>query len=237
MVIAATRAEGSAGNGAVLRGRGAGQLGWIAGAAMLGLGLSGVFSGLLHLSRDVFLFPYLLGAAGFLEAYRRQARVDVRKVLRARRAAGLAGAVVVGAFVVWSVLRQPPSPRPEALGLHLLWLGVAYGLADGLLLSVLPVAATWRAMSVPGQTVPRGGWFGAGILALAASLIVTAAYHLGYTEFQNASLKGPLIGCGVMSVAYILTRNPLSPLLSHIAMHVAAVLHGLDSTVQLPPHG
>jgi hypothetical protein len=28
----------------------------------------------------------------------------------------------------------------------------------------------------------------------------------------------------------------LAPVLSHIAMHVAAVLYGLQSAMQLPPH-
>jgi hypothetical protein len=40
----------------------------------------------------------------------------------------------------------------------------------------------------------------------------------------------------VMSLAYLLTRNPVAPVLSHMAMHVAAVLFGLYTAVQLPPH-
>jgi hypothetical protein len=40
-----------------------------------------------------------------------------------------------------------------------------------------------------------------------------------------------------MSVAYTATQNPLAAAVSHVAMHVVAVLHGIDSTVQLPPHG
>jgi hypothetical protein len=39
-----------------------------------------------------------------------------------------------------------------------------------------------------------------------------------------------------MSLAYVLSANPLAALLSHIAMHIAAVLQGADSVIQLPPH-
>jgi len=210
---------------------------WVLAAAALGFGLAAVFSSWLRLPRTLFLVPYLLGVAAFLEAYRRRARVDVGAALRTRWAAGLAGAGVVGAFLVWSVLRQPASPPPAQVPLQVLWLGAAYGVADGLLLSVLPVAATWRALARPGLAAPRGGRLGAGALALAASLLVTAAYHLGYAEFRGAAIGGPLFGCGVMTLAYLATGNPLSAVLSHVAMHVAAVLHGIDSTIQLPPHG
>jgi hypothetical protein len=59
---------------------------------------------------------------------------------------------------------------------------------------------------------------------------------LGYTEFQGPQVVSPLIGNGVMSLAYLLTMNPLGAVLSHIAMHIAAVLHGISTTIQLPPH-
>jgi hypothetical protein len=39
-----------------------------------------------------------------------------------------------------------------------------------------------------------------------------------------------------MSLAYLLTTSPLAPVGAHAVMHVSAVLHGAESTVQLPPH-
>lgn len=46
----------------------------------------------------------------------------------------------------------------------------------------------------------------------------------------------PVFGNGVMSLGYLVTGNPLAAVLSHIAMHIAGVLHGPASTMQLPPH-
>lgn len=47
---------------------------------------------------------------------------------------------------------------------------------------------------------------------------------------------GPLIGNGVLTVGYLLTGSPVTPLVGHVLMHAAAVLHGAETTAQLPPH-
>jgi len=46
----------------------------------------------------------------------------------------------------------------------------------------------------------------------------------------------PIIGNGVMSLGYLITANPIAAIASHIAMHVAGILHGPETTAQLPPH-
>jgi hypothetical protein len=118
----------------------------------------------------------------------------------------------------------------------LAWLGVVYGSADALLLSIIPLAATWQSFASLGWTRSWAGRTAAGILALAASVLVAAMYHVGFPEYRAAGLQAPIIGNSVMSLASLLTMSPLAALFSHIAMHMSAVLHGLDTTVQLPPH-
>jgi hypothetical protein len=39
-----------------------------------------------------------------------------------------------------------------------------------------------------------------------------------------------------MSLGYLITANPIAAIASHIAMHVAGILHGPETTAQLPPH-
>ena len=119
----------------------------------------------------------------------------------------------------------------------LLWSGIVYGGVDALLLSVLPVLAVWQAFSVLGWTVNWPGKILVGAIALLLSLGVTVSYHLGFPEYQQpGGIAGPTIGNGVMSLGYLLTDNPLTAIFSHIAMHVAGVLHGPASVIQLPPH-
>jgi len=65
---------------------------------------------------------------------------------------------------------------------------------------------------------------------------VTTAYHVGYPEFRGSEVGMPILGNDLMSLGMILTRNPLTAMLSHAVMHVAAVIRGMEGTIQLPPH-
>jgi len=211
---------------------------WIVGAAVLGYAVAALFSDMAGLSRPLFLIPHALISGGFVLAYLRWSKVELESTLRRQWLWGLVGAALIGAFLVMNVLSQPASPRATgpALIWDLLWLGVVYGTVDALLLSVLPILATWQAFAVMGWTK---GWLQMlviGVVALVLSLVVTAAYHLGFAEFQGQAVVGPLIGNGASSLGYLLTGNPLGAIISHIAMHIASVLHGPATTIQLPPH-
>ena len=116
------------------------------------------------------------------------------------------------------------------------WLGIVYGTVDGLLLSVLPVFGIWRALTELGWTQRGARRVTAGLLTWGGSLAVVALYHLGYPEFRGPQVMFPVVGVGVMSLAYLVSGNPMSAVISHIAMHIAAVLYGLESVRQLPPH-
>jgi len=74
------------------------------------------------------------------------------------------------------------------------------------------------------------------VIAMLASFLVTISYHFGYLEYHGAGMVGPVIGNTTMTLGYLLTNNPLAAILSHISMHIAGVLHGPASVMQLPPH-
>lgn len=125
------------------------------------------------------------------------------------------------------------TPRPEGLRLvgALLWEGVVYGTAEGLLLSVLPVLATWQTLSALGWTQSWIGVVFASVLVIVASLLVIVVHHLGYREFRGPQIAGAVMGCGILSLAYLLTVNPLAAVGGHIIMHMGAVFRGIE----LPP--
>lgn len=136
-------------------------------------------------------------------------------------------------------VRSQPASRQSTGGdlvLDIAWLGLAYGIVDALFLNVMPVLAVWAAFSHVGWAGSWPGKIGVGILALLASLWVTLAYHLGYSEFRNRSVGLVLVGNTLITLAYLLSTNPLGAILSHTAMHVAAVIQGPETTIQLPPH-
>lgn len=75
-----------------------------------------------------------------------------------------------------------------------------------------------------------------GALALAGSFLVTVVYHIGYPEFRSKAVLWTLVGNGLMSLAFIITGSPIAAVLPHIIMHITVVVHGRETTLQLPPH-
>jgi hypothetical protein len=215
-----------------------GYLGWVAAAALLGFAVSAFFAGILRLPRSLFLIPYIGLASVFLYSYVSWSGISISSLLRHHWYLGLIGAVLLAMFTVKNVLSQPASARSAGflLAFDLLWSGVFYGLADALLLSVLPVLATWQAFTLLNWTNNVPGKILVGVIAVIASLLVTVAYHFGYPEYRGGGLVGPSIGNTVMTLGYLLTNNPLAAIFSHIAMHIAGILHGPASVMQLPPH-
>jgi hypothetical protein len=210
---------------------------WVIGAGILGFIIAAVFTGLLHWRRGEFVTVWFIAALLFLAAYTHIVRLDWRMQFRRRWRSGLVGGVLLGMLLARTVLVQPGSPGSQGPSVlwAIAWYGVIYGSIDALLLNILPVLEVYRARP---QVEGRHAQYrvGVAITALAASLGVTAMYHLGFVEFRGASLVRPLIGNGLITAAYLLTGSPLAPLVGHIAMHVAAVLHGLETSFQLPPH-
>jgi hypothetical protein len=211
---------------------------WVGIAAVATFAVTAIFSGMQELSRGWFVLVYAAVALPIVIDYVIWSGIKLWTLFVHNWRWGVAGAVVISAFLVMSVQRQDASARPEGLRLiwDLVWLGIVYGLVDALILSVLPVLATWRALSAHGWTASLSGKIGVGALAVLASLIVAMVYHLGYTEYRDGDIVNPVIGNGLVSIGYVLTSNPITAVASHIAMHITAVLHGADTTMQLPPH-
>lgn len=210
---------------------------WVILAGLVGFATAATFSSVLQWGRNTFVLAHAGVTLVFLTVYVANTSVRPLMQLRRRWPAGLLVGLLAGAVLVQGVLEQAPSSRPVGTPLlgALVWLGLVYGALDALLLTVVPV------LSVYGSRPPgilKGGrarlqW---GALSLLASLAVTAAYHLGFAEFRGESLVQPLIGNGIVTLAYLLAGNPLAAVLPHVIMHVAAVFHGMATTVQLPPH-
>lgn len=211
---------------------------WVLAATLLGLAVSAVFAGWLRLSRRIFLAVYLVSASIFLYVFARWSGIDLGAMITQNWVWGLIAGAIAGLFLVINVRTQPDSQQSSggSLVFDIAWLGLVYGLIDALFLSVMPVLATWKAVSQLGWPNSWSWNIAAGTLMLMASLLVTAGYHLGYPEFRNSSLGLVLLGNSVITLAFILSANPLGAIISHVAMHIAAVNQGPETTIQLPPH-
>jgi hypothetical protein len=143
-------------------------------------------------------------------------------------------------MVFFVLSRQVGSTSPGGLSFvwDILWLGIVYGIADALLLNVLPVLAVWHASTNLGQTESWPGRIVTTALALAASLFVTTAYHFGYSEFHGPALGRAVFGNMIMTLGYLLTltQKPITALAPRVALHIASAVHGVNAIVTLPPH-
>lgn len=215
-----------------------GHLLWVLAAAILSMGVAALFAGLLELPRNVYLIFYFAYIGALLYGYVRWSGINLWKAVREHWAWGLVVGALFGYFAVQTVLLQPASPAPQGAELvfNLAWLGLIYGAVDGLLLSVLPVYATWQALSMLGWTEHWYGKVAATLLAIVASMLVVGIYHLGYPEFRGPQVLVIMVGVTAQTLGYVLSRSPLAPVISHVAMHVAAVLYGVATVIQLPPH-
>ncbi len=211
---------------------------WVVAAGLLGFLVAAVFSRQLLMPRAWYLIPYVILAGAFAGWYFAWSQTPLLELLKTNVIWGILGAIVIGLFLVKNVLSQPASPhaRGGRLVWDVIWLGGIYGFVDALLLSVIPVLATWQATVQLGWTTTWLGQIVAGFGCLVASLTVTAAYHRGYAEYAGKRLIAPVIGNGIMSLGYLITANPIAALASHVAMHVAGIFHGPETTTQLPPH-
>ena len=212
------------------------SLTWLMIACLIGFLVPAIFSMGLRWERSLFLVPYVTTIALFLAVYFRKQPISLKELLGPWRM-GIIGVAVATVFLMWKVQQFPPSAVPEGiqLVLTLVWVGGIYGAIDGLLLNVLPVLIVYRAWPVA-VNKSRQMLITRGLLALTASIIVTVVYHLGYTEFHGASMFWVIAGMSIITSTYLLTGSPLSVIVTHIIMHSAAVLHGAETVLMLPPH-
>jgi hypothetical protein len=150
---------------------------------------------------------------------------------------GLLAGAIAAALTVPLVRRIPRQPHANGSDLvtSLAWEGVVYGIAEGVLLAMLPVLTLWTATSAAGWTEATNGRFGSGALAIAGALFVILVHHLGYPEFRERAARPKLVGalatCGLQAVAFLLTSSIWAPIAARILLHGEMIFRG----VTLPP--
>jgi hypothetical protein len=206
---------------------------WLIGVAAASFAVSEIVATKYRVAREPYIGVLTLVTAALTVGYVAWAGLDPVQLLTTHWAWGIAAAMLVPLVLIVPIRRRPVEERSTETSpaVALLWESVVYGIAEGVLLSTLPVLITW-------QMIHGLGWSGtAGTVALwtlpiVASLAVIVVHHLGYWEYRNRELRSISLGCGLLSLAYLLTGSPIAPTLGHILLHGAVLRHG----EALPPH-
>lgn len=208
-----------------------GALLWLAGIAGGAFVISWVLSDLLRVRRAPYVGALALLTGGLIAGYLMWSGSGADFWLEGWPW-GMLAAALAGAFLAVLISRvELARPAARLDGPTSLWEGLVYGSAEGLLLSVLPVLAAWQAFAALGWT---DGWRGivAGAGAIGASIAVIVVHHLGYPQYRGRAIVSPVIGCTVLSIAYLVTASPIAAMGGHIALHLAMLRRGME----LPPH-
>jgi hypothetical protein len=212
---------------------------WLLGGLAIAFAIPFLFTDVIRVPRDLYYAIYVASVFGFVGAWARKTQQPIRAFLRRSWRWAIALGAPAGLGLMYTVLREPSTAHPHGLTFvgAILWRGVVYGAADGLLLSVFPILAVFGLFaSKPLRARSRKAVVGMGALALAVSLLFTVVYHVGYPDFRGGKVKKPVAGDVIWSVPTLATLSPLGAPIAHITLHVSAVVHSYQTDLFLPPH-
>jgi hypothetical protein len=192
-----------------------------------------------EVNRDLYYGAYALAVIALFWLWSRSTGYDLVAATRRRwlLAVGL-GLAAAGVMAVMVLRTDDATARPDGIELAgaLFWRGIVYGITDGMLLSVFPILVVFAAFAGSRLNERLAGKVVIGIVALLASLAMTAVYHFGYSDFRSDKVAKPLVGDAVWSVPTLVTLNPIGAPIAHAGLHTAAVLHSYETDTFLPPH-
>ena len=194
---------------------------------------------LLELPRDLYYAIYVVGVGVFFGLWVRATGQSFAEMVRRRWVLAVVLGLAVAGLLTLIVLRtEDATARPGGLELigAVMWRGVAYGLADGLLLSAFPILAVFAMFAGTRLRDRISGKIAIGLIALFASLAMTAVYHVGYSDFRSEKLRKPVAGDVIWSIPTLVTLNPIGAPIAHAGLHTSAVLHSYETDTFLPPH-
>jgi hypothetical protein len=212
---------------------------WLGGGIAMSFLVPFVLADQLGLQRDLYYGIYCAAVVALFVAWSRDTGQSVREMCtRHWPWAAALGVIFAGlsAFIVLGTEDATAHPGGVEFLAAIGWRGIVYGAADGLLLSAFPILVVFAALKDTGLRRRRGGLVAVGSLAMAASLAITATYHLGYSDFRSSKIRKPVTGDLVWSLPTLATLNPIGAPIAHVGLHIAAVTHSYDTDLFLPPH-
>jgi len=215
------------------------HLAWLVGGMAVAFLVPFFVADSLGLQRDLYYAVYVAAVVAVFVGWAHDTEQPLAEMVarRWRLAFGL-GLLFAAISVLIALRAEGSSPHPGGLtfAAAIGWRGLIYGAADGLLLSAFPILLVFAALRDSRLRRRAGGLIAVGAVAMAASLAMTAVYHVGYSDFRSSKLRKPVTGDLVWSVPTLATLNPIGAPIAHMGLHVTAVIDDYNTTLFLPPH-
>ena len=215
------------------------HLAWLVSGIAVSFALPYILADRLDLPRDLYYGLYGAGVLALFGGWARDTGQSLRVMLSRRLgwAIGL-GLLAAAASVAVVLGTEYATSGPGGIELAgtIVWRGLFYGAIDGLLLTAFPILVVFAAFSGGRLRRRRAGFAAVATIALVVSMLFTATYHLGYSDFRSAKVRKPVAGDLIWAAPVIATANPIGAPIAHAGLHVAAVTHSYDTDLVLPPH-
>jgi hypothetical protein len=212
---------------------------WFGGGMIVAFLVPFVLADRIGLQRDVYYGVYAASVVGLFVGWSYDTGQSVREMCARRwKLAVVLGLAAACAMAFFAIRQDVSGPHPGGLTFigSVAWRGVAYGAADGLLLSAFPILLVFAALRNTKLRKRAGGLITVGAAAMVASLAMTAVYHAGYGDFRSSKISKPLTGDLVWSISTLATLNPVGAPVAHVGLHVSALFDNYNSNLFLPPH-
>lgn len=211
---------------------------WLGGGALFAFLVPFVFADVIGVPRDLYYAIYSLSVFALFVAWIRASHLNVHEFFVRNWKWAVTLGLIAGGVLVAIVLKDTGTSHPggATFGAEIVWRGVVYGAADGILLGAFPTLAVFAA--IPFER-GREHWLrtlATGALALVMAFGFTAVYHAGYSDFRSGKIGTPMRGTAMWTAPTLLTLNPLGAPIAHIGLHVSAVIHSYKTDTFLPPH-
>lgn len=215
------------------------HLRWLASGFLFAFLVPFVLADLLALPRDLYYAFYIVGVAAFFGLWVRETGQSLGEMVRRLWVLAVVLGLAVAGVLTLTVLRtEDATSRPDGLELigAVIWRGLLYGMADGLMLSAFPILVVFAMFGTTKLRERILRTVAIGVVALVASMAMTAVYHVGYSDFRSEKLRKPVAGDVMWSVPTLVTLNPIGAPIAHAGLHTSAVLHSYETDTFLPPH-
>lgn len=202
---------------------------WMLVICAVSFALPFLFRKVIGLPLDVYYLVFLLCSAGLFAYYRKSSGLRIKASIRSGWALGLIFALYFGlGFVSLALVgsQAVAGTMAEIDLLPVLWRGLTYGLAGGLLISVLPFMIAWRAMAGTDPAV----WKRIAVVLIAIFFmgLSSTAYSLGVSGFKSDSLKQEITKNIVAGVPTLISGNPLATPIAGAFMRASEVIQESD---------